>query len=409
MFKKIISIFLLCAISFSCCSCVSRKSPEPISANPGENNIALTAVKADNEFVNAYNNFSAEIFKSCFDKDENTLISPLSVFTALSMTANGAKEETLAQFNSLLGMDIEKLNGYLYDYIENLPSSDGFKLNLANSLWIKENYVEVKKEFVSLLSECYKANVYESAFDKNTAADINAWVSEHTDKMIKKIIDEIPEDVFMYIINAIVFDSEWKNKYEKYDIEDGYFNNSNGTNTKVQMMNSYENKYYEDSEVKGFIKEYKDGYSFVAFLTNDANNFENFANSLSGEKITKMLSSFTDDSVKTVLPQFKYEYENELSEELKGLGLTNAFDKKLSDFSNINDEWRIFINRVIHKTFIDVNADGTKAAAVTAVELDAESCVIDEKVIYLNRPFVYMIIDNSTNMPIFIGTLVNAD
>ena len=230
------------------------------------------------------------------------------------------------------------------------------------------------------------------------------WVSDNTDGMIDKILDNIPDEAIMYLINAVSFDAEWENVYKENDISDGKFTNSEDKLMNVTMMHSIESIYLESDGCKGFIKQYKGGkYSFAALLPD--NDIASFISSLSGEKLCRILSSTESCGVETKLPKFSYEYSDTLNNALSQLGMPTAFDENNADFSGIGKSTvgNISIGKVIHKTKIEVNEKGTKAGAAALVEMVDSACAINEKQVILNRPFMYMILDNETMLPLFAG------
>ena len=222
--------------------------------------------------------------------------------------------------------------------------------------------------------------------------------------MIDKILDNIPDEAIMYLINAVSFDAEWENVYKENAIADGKFTNSEDKLMNVTMMHSTESIYLESDGCKGFIKQYKGGkYSFAALLPD--NGIASFISSLSGEKLCKILSSTESCGVETKLPKFSYEYSDTLNNALSQLGMPTAFDENNADFSGIGKSTvgNISIGKVIHKTKIEVNEKGTKAGAAALVEMVDSACVLTEKQVILNRPFMYMILDNETMLPLFAG------
>lgn len=222
--------------------------------------------------------------------------------------------------------------------------------------------------------------------------------------MIDKILDNIPDEAIMYLINAVSFDAEWENIYKENDISDGKFTNSEDKLMNVTMMHSTESIYLESDGCKGFIKQYKGGkYSFAALLPD--NDISSFISSLSGEKLGRILSSTESCNVETKLPKFGYEYSSNLNDALSSLGMPTAFDEINADFSGIGKSTvgNISIGKVIHKTKIEVNEKGTKAGAAALVEMVDSACVVNEKQVILNRPFMYMILDNETMLPLFAG------
>ena len=368
------------------------------------------SIKTDDKFKQAYSDFSVELFKKSFSDNQNTLISPLSVTLALAMTANGANGQTKSEMETLLGKDIplEQLNSYLCGLTDELTSDDGFTLCTANSIWFRddENRLKIENDFLQTNADYYKAAAFKRSFDSSTCDEINKWVSDNTDGMVDKILDNIPDEAIMYLINAVSFDAEWGNVYKENDIADGKFTNSEDKLMNVTMMHSTESIYLESDGCKGFIKQYKGGkYSFAALLPDKDMNISDFISSLSGSELNSILSNTESCTVETKMPKFEYEYYAVLNDALASLGMPTAFDESKADFSGIgkSSNGNIFIGRVIHKTKITVNEKGTKAGAVTSVELVMEAAPPEDKSVTLDRPFVYMIIDNSTSLPLFIG------
>lgn len=367
----------------------------------------------DDKFIKNSADFAIKLFKKSAAEDKSSLISPLSVMLALAMTANGADTQTKAEMEALLGGDIklDELNEYLYTYVKNLPSDKKSKLEIANSIWFRndENRLMVEKDFLQKNADYYGANAYKSPFDAQTLKDINNWVEDKTDGMIDKIIDEINPDAVMYLINAIVFDAEWQNVYNKKDIYTGTFTAYDDTKRSVEMMLSEESKYINDGKATGFIKDYKDKkYSFVALLPNENISIKDYIASLTAEKLLNAIKNSEDVYVTAQLPKFSYDYTVKMNDALKMLGMPTAFKADMADFTKLGKSSRgnIFIGEVLHKTFISVDELGTKAGAVTKVEMRDESARLGYTV-KLDRPFVYMIIDNTTKLPIFIGNVMD--
>ena len=363
----------------------------------------------DESFKAAQFDFAAELFKLCAADSgyENTLVSPISVMTALAMTANGANGLTEEETEAVLGggMSTEDLNAYLYAYLENLSD----EVSLANSIWFKENVLDVNEAFLQTNKDYYDAEIFAAPFDQTTTNDVNAWVKEKTKNRIKKILDEVEADSVMYLINALTFDGEWMEKYEKDDVYDRTFTALDGTEKTVSMMYSEEYTYLSDENAEGFIKKYKGGnYAFAALLPDKDIDFSEFVNSLTGEKLADILSEKQTRQVSVGIPEFSYEYDIEMNNALQAMGMESAFDRKTADFSDIGAaDGNLYIGKVLHKTFIEVDTFGTKAAAVTLVDVKSESAPAPELSVILDRPFVYMIIDTETDLPVFIGTMTN--
>lgn len=356
--------------------------------------------------------FALRLFKATNEDGKNVLISPLSVLCALSMTANGAEGTTLKQMEEVLGMSVEDLNLYLYSYLTSLPSGNKYKLSLANSIWFTDDEgFTVNGDFLKFNADYYGADIYKAPFDRQTLKDINNWVKKNTDGMIPKILDDIPADAIMYLVNALAFEAEWADIYENYEVSDGKFTKENGKTQYVELMYGTENKYLEDETATGFIKYYSGRkYAFVAILPNEGVAVSEYLSSLDGASLSSLLANAESVSVNSAIPKFEVEYDTEMSGILMNMGMTDAFDASSADFSSLGDSnyGNIFISQVIHKTFIEVGEKGTKAGAATIVEVKNESAApMEAKSVILDRPFVYMLIDCENNVPFFIGTLMS--
>jgi len=373
---------------------IKPESVEQIDSYVEEDNIAAI-------------DFSLELFKMnllC----QNTLISPVSVLSALGMTANGAREATLSQMEDVFGLPTEKINQLLNLYMRNLPDEDKLKVSMANSIWFREGgRIDVKKDFLQTNANYYNAGIYRSPFDETTLKAINDWVSTETDGMIQDILDEIPDEAVMYLINALSFDAEWETIYNENAIQEELFNADDGTTQKVDMMYSEETQYIEDEGAKGFIKNYAGGdYAFVAILPPEDLHLSAYISGLTGEKLQSLIKNAETTTVNTKMPKFTTEYSVEMSDILIMMGMEDAFDEYKADLKDLGTaEGNLYISRVIHKTKIEVDEKGTKAGAATVVEVSEESAAIEEpKTVYLDRPFMYLIVDKESYLPLFIGT-----
>ena len=412
--KKLIALLLVFAMTLGMTAC------SQVSANDLMKDVPAKAVDVLPDMdagAAAAADFGVRLFKTSMEEGENTLISPLSVLYALAMTANGADGETLSQMEQVLGMDVDNLNSYMLAYLDLLPETKDYKMSLANSIWFKDDpdFI-IEQSFLQNNADYYGAGAYKAAFDEGTRNDINNWVKEHTDGMIPEIIDEIPDEAIMYLVNALAFDAKWADEYEEHQIREGRFTMEDGTRQDVDMMHSEEYTYLEDDLATGFIKYFKDRrYAFVAMLPNEGVTVSQYVDSLTGEHMRELLNNPQDVTVFASFPKFETEYDIEMSEVLQEMGMTDAFDWQVADFSILGtynvDGMNICINRVLHKTFISVSEQGTRAGAATAVEMVAEGAmeIVEFKEVVLDRPFVYMLIDCETNLPFFIGSMMNVN
>ena len=406
------SLLLVCAMAANLIGCSAEVrakdlmegvTPKKVSAqgDPGTQNADVT-------------DFAVRLFRASAKSGENTLVSPLSVLCALAMTANGADGETLEQMEAVLGMSAEELNGYLYRYVKSLPQGVSYQLSLANSIWFTEDRrFTVERDFLQLNADYYGADIYQAPFNDQTRRDINNWVKQKTDGMIPEVLDRIPEDAVMYLVNALAFEAEWPKPYEKHQVRDGKFTKEDGSGQNVEFMYSTEGVYLEDENASGFIKYYKGAkYAFAAMLPHEGVSVSDYVASLDGASLSAMLADPQYTTVYTSIPKFEAEYSAELSEILEGMGMPRAFDAENAEFGRLGvfSEGNIYISRVLHKTFISMGEKGTRAGAVTVVEMSGESAALDPrepKQVYLDRPFVYMLIDCENSIPFFIGTMMS--
>ena len=233
-------------------------------------------------------------------------------------------------------------------------------------------------------------------------------------RKIPSILDYIPDDAVMYLVNALAFDAEWTKKYNELNVIDGTFTTADGKEETKTFLHGVENSYLEDENASGFIKYYKGHqYAFVALLPNEGVDIDSYLEKLDGTHLSELLENKKDCAVYTSIPKFKVEYSVEMSEQLSNLGMALAFDKGKADFKKIGASavGNISIDRVLHKTFIAVDENGTKAGAATIVEMELGGLLDREelKEVYLTRPFVYMLVDCRTNSPFFIGIMRDLD
>ncbi len=416
MRKKLLAMLLIGTMLLSLAGCSnlaqvqSKELTKDIAAS-------VTDIKLDEsntaDAQSKFMDFSVELFQKSIKEGENTLISPISVMMALSMTANGAKNNTLAQMEDVLGMDMETLNQYLYSYANNLPQGKDYKLESANSIWfIDDDSFAVNEDFLKTNKAYYDASVYKTPFNHSTVKDINLWVNKNTDGMIDGIIKEIPDDTVMYLINTLVFDAKWEEPYKKTQIKERTFTTENGTQQMVDLMYSDENLYLEDENATGFMKYYKDKkYAFVALLPNENISVADYVKGMSGERLSVLLDNVQSEAIDVAIPCFEIEFKMKMKEVLLDMGMADAFSVSAADFSGVGEyaHGNIYINEVLHKTYISVDENGTKAAAVTSVGLNGGAAPMEKKKVYLDRPFVYMLIDCETNQPFFLGTVMSVE
>lgn len=417
--KKWICFLLLLAMAMCLFAACTLEEDRPANGS-GQQMAQPEAEKvpqrpADTTYEAAYMELALDLFHRSVAAggEENLLISPLSIQLALAMTANGADGQTLQEMESALGRGIplEQLNEYLHSYADGLPSEKKAKLSIANSIWFRDraDQLTVNESFLQTNSNYYGAEVFKRDFNATTLKEINNWVDHNTDGMIDKIIDTIDDASMMYLINAMAFEAEWAEPYNEYAISEGSFTTLAGNQQTVSMLHGSETTYLSDGRATGFTKPYAGGkYSFAVLLPNEGEDLYDYISSLTGQQLAEMLNSTEDVKVITQMPKFSYEFELTMNDILAEMGMPTAFDGKMADLSRLGSSTagNLYIGKVLHKTFIQVDGMGTRAGAATSVEIycgSANAPATNIKEVIVDRPFVYMILDNETNLPIFMG------
>ena len=410
----IIALCLMVSMALNLTGCTASAQAVDLMAgiSPGE----VEGKDADESFRLSQMDLALKLLRESVKKEneENLLISPLSVELALAMTANGAAGETRREMETLLGGDLplELLNEYLYTYIENLPNGDNSKLHIANSIWYRdeEDRLTVEEAFLQTNGDYYGAEVYKAPFDGQTVKDINNWVSGETNGMIDSLVEEIPEDTIMYLINALAFDAKWADPYKKSEVGERTFYTMDGNEVPVEMMYSTEWQYLESPTATGFLKEYKGGsYTFAALLPKNGMDIYEYVYTMEPESLLAMLDEPKSEGGQAGLPKFTFDYEISLKGALEDLGMNEAFSGEKADFSSMahSTNGNIHISDVFHKTHIQIDEEGTKAAAATQVSIVEECAPVSEWSVILDRPFVFMILDRNTNLPVFMGIVLD--
>jgi len=366
----------------------------------------------EKELSSASVNFAFNIAQqlSSLRPDSNLIISPLSIHLALGMTWNGSAGATDSAMREVLGFGAmernEILNAYqgLMDILSGID--DNVASEIANSIWYREGF-PVKDSFLNESEEYFNAEVHALDFSSPDAPDIiNNWVKEKTHGKIEKIIDGIPGDVVMYLINAIYFRGTWKYEFDEEKTEPDTFYLEDGTRIMCDMMEGggvfrwlFKDKF---SAVE---LPYGDGwFRMVIFLPQD---IDSFIARLTPEHWNEWLSEFEEDSGVVRMPKFELEYEDSLAEVLIQMGMGIAFSP-YADFSRMSDA-SLCIDQVLHKTYVKVDEEGTEAAAVTVVGMIEGSSSGGHPFLEINRPFVFVIYESHTGTIWFVGRIMKPE
>jgi serpin B len=371
----------------------------------------ITLTKKSAEIIEADHAFGFELFREIcrVSELENIMISPMSVSYALGMTYNGAAGTTLDAFNEVLhfgGLTNQEVNESYKDLIDQLLNlSEEVDFALANSIWYKEGY-PVLEEFIKTNEDYFNAAIREADFsDPKTVDLINGWIEEQTNDKIRDMLDQIPEDVIMYLINAIYFNANWKYEFPREDTYEGDFYLENGSEIAVDyMVIDGDFQYTLMDDFTAVELPYSDSsFSMVVMLPHLESSISSLTESLNVDSWNSWFENSHRIGIRVVLPKFKYEFKDLLNNPLKTLGLGVAFSDN-ADFSRIVPDRKLCISRVIHQTFIDVQEEGTEAAAATIVEIKENSSAGGGYITFhADHPFLYLIKENSTGAIVFMG------
>ena len=403
------------AASILCCnySCNKANTAKEEDVKPAEP-IILTVKQV--EKVNADNNFSFKMFRevSALAEKPNTFFSPLSLNLALGMLYNGASGETRTEMAEILGMagfTETEINEYYQKMSQELLNIDPLtEISIANSIWYREVF-PIKQPFLDVNQKYFDAMVKPLDFSKSDAADIiNKWCADKTKDRIKEIIAApIPDNVVMYLINALYFKSKWQFEFKKSDTKQDDFTKTNGNKIKVNMMEQTTSlPYYADQYMQCVEMPYgNQAFSMVAILPAKNMNIDQSVEYLDNNAWQNAVNNLQEANVQLKLPRFKIECDIPLNDPVKNVGMQRIFNEFFAEFANISDI-ALLVSEIKQKTFVEVNEEGTEAAAVTAIGTGVTSADPNRPqfVSFIaNRPFLYLIKEKSTGTILFIGRM----
>lgn len=377
---------------------------------------SLDLSKVQTSLLEGNSLFAIDIFKKLNEEDANIniFISPISISTALTMTYNGAgstTKEAMAKALKYDGIELETLNtGYknILAYLNNIDRK--VQLDISNSIWIRKGE-KIKEDFISANKENFYAQVSEIDFQDSKAADtINNWINKATKGKIDKMVDSpISPDVVMYLINAIYFKGQWTKQFDKKLTFDGTFTTLEGKQKEVKMMSRKDEVEYGQVDNAKIVRlPYgNEKISMYCILPEEGININNYIQQFNIEQWNDLKSSLAKTKgVILQIPRFKMEYGiKNLNDSLITLGMGEAFSMS-ADFSGIREG--IYISRVLHKAVIEVNEEGSEAAAVTVVET-TEGAAVEPVSFIADRPFIFIIADDETGTILFMGKLIDIE
>ena len=384
-------------------------------------NVALTSGQ-DTRLTAASSRFSFKLYDQLVKRRTggNTFVSPASVMLALAMTYNGAggtTRQAMARTLEIEGMSLDDVNRAFADLKSALaPDDPKVQLKIANSLWVRNGFA-LNPAFVDRNKQSYAAEIASLNFrDPAAPKTINSWVSKNTNGKIEKIVDQINPDEVLFLINAIYFKGQWQFEFKKEDTKPDVFRLAGGQQKEVPMMSqSGKYFYYKGKDFQSIALPYGTGkVSMYIFLPDEQKSLDQFEKDLTPANWDTWMNSFQLTPGDLMLPRFKVEWESGLNETLKALGMAEAFDPVRADFSQmakVGPGNRLFISEVKHKSWCEVNEEGTVAAAVTSVGVGVTSVQVPREkfVMKVDRPFFFAIRDNRTGVVLFMGSVTNPE
>ena len=409
MKKTILMIILIISVIISSC-----KKEENASGSV-KNEVKFTST--EKKFASNSNTFGLEFFKQIYSangNDKNIMVSPLSVALALGMVYNGAEGETKTAIENTLylnGMTTAQINEAYKGLIEKLISIDNTQVfNIANSIWYRNTF-DVLDDFINTNQYYYNAEVKTLDFNNpESIIQINNWVAEKTNNKIDKIIEDIDPLTEMILLNAIYFKGTWKYEFDKKNTSLYPFHLEDNSVKDVNMMQ-------QEGDFNIIINELFRGvelpygssgqFSMIVMIPGNYKNTDDIMAQLNDANWNNWLNSFSVvKDCKIGIPKFKFEFEKSLLDALASMGMGIAFTES-ADFSKINPNAQLMITEVRHKTYVDVDEQGTEAAAVTSVIVGTTSA--GDNYIYADKPFLFVIKEKQTNAILFIGKVANPE
>jgi serpin B len=405
--------------------------PDPVPA-PGEIQFVRSEISRQEapqvaqaelmELVRGNNRFAFDLYGNIRDQDGNLFLSPYSISLALAMTYAGAQGETESQIAEAMNFNLSPDNLHpAFNALDQVLAlrgeapegeEDRFRLNIVNSLWGQQDY-HFLPEYLDLLALHYGAGLRLLDFQaqpERSREVINDWVSEQTEERIEDLLPQGVIDVLtrLVLVNAIYFNAAWANQFDEKDTREASFDLLDGSEIKVSMMNQEAHfGYFRDEDYQVIELPYQGWELSMVILLPDEEHFEAFEAGLDENWLEGALTNLQHTNLDLSMPKFTYESEFMLSQALRQLGMTNAFDERQADFSGMDGSRELYLKEVLHKAFVAVDEEGTEAAAATAVVVGVTSMPPPPVKVEVDRPFIYLIRDMETNTILFLGRVLN--
>ncbi len=403
----LVSIILLVIPVVAGCTSPNPPQPNPEPEATGYNPAAVAAARNTDFDMSFFHQVASQ------EAGNNVVVSPLSLRLALAMTYNGASGATrqaMAEVLGLTGLTDQQVNDRFHALIESLEGlGEGAQVGIADSLWANQDY-QFYPEFIEACRAGYEAEVANLDYsDPESVKTINDWVKEKTKGRITEIVDQLdPNNDLLVLINALTFDGKWTESFDPELTRASGFRLPNGTTTQVQMMSrSGSYQYCENARFQAVALPYGDGkVSMYLILPPEGTDYQAFLGTLTAEDWSAANFTSSDGSVQ--LPRFTLRYERQLKDDLIAMGMGPAFEGGFREkMVQLPPDQDAFISEVHQKDYIEVNEEGTKAAAATEVKIGLTAAPSDHFYFNADRPFFFAIVDNASGTPLFLGSVTN--
>lgn len=403
-------MILLCFVAGLLASCDNNDSSPRTTPKPRKD---IILSRAEQDMADKGTDFAFRFFNQVCNSEKtntNVFVSPLSASLALSMTANGAAGNTLTEMTNVLGFSssLNDMNSYHQKLTSALLDLDNtIQLEIANSIWVKKGF-RVYDSFVSANKEWYDADVRELDFSSSAATDvINKWCADKTNQRIKKVLDNIPGDARLFLINALYFKGEWTSKFKSSATAQEDFTNADGSGQKVAMMNQTATFNYSHNDDFS-IAEFPYGnqaFSMVVLLPEAGKTLDECLAQLTYKHWKTWSEQMGARTLEVKFPKFELIYSKDLVDDMQAMGMKDAFHSGNADFTKMSAA-DLFIGILKQYTYLKIDEEGTEAAAVTVTGM-IETSVGPSTTIpfYMNRPFIIMIKEKSTGSILFMGKI----
>jgi serpin B len=417
--SKLIPILLLASVCLAACVPASQQAKSD-QARVMQPDVPVDEVDM---LVEGNNAFALDLYQTLRDSDDNLFYSPYSISLALAMTYGGARGNTEAQMAQALHYDLPQADLHAAfnrldldlaqsDTSEN-DDSQPMQLHIANAVWAQQDHPFLPA-YLDLLALNYGAGIHLADFTSQAEPvrkEINRWVSDETDERIQDVIAPGLLDALtrMVLVNAIYFKADWQTQFDANDTRDAPFYLLDGSDVQVEMMSKdLHLPYMRGENFQAVELPYAGGSAAMDIIVPDEGQFTAFEASLDWEKMDGILAGMQASQVRLKMPKFTFRSQFDLPQQLSMLGMVDAFDQNLADFSAMDGEGYLYIRNVIHQAFVAVDEEGTEAAAATVVIMALRSAPSSYEVeLTIDRPFFFLIRDTANGQILFAGRVLN--